>query len=102
MSTTSTTPIEFTVEDGEYRYTGVAACIYHRGSHGQYTSHGWVQGDPPYVEAVDVVLFKVERDCWGFWLKVEMTDEAEGLAKLDAVKCVNNDEDWQVKALENF
>lgn len=104
MSTTATTPIEFTdIEDGEYRYSGVAQCIYHRGSMDRYSSYGWVQGEPSYVEVVDVVLFKVEHlTPWGFWMTLAMVDDAEPLVKLDAAKAVEADEDWQVVAVDFF
>lgn len=105
MKTTSTAPILFReVEDGEYRYTGIAQCIYHRGSSDRYTSYGWVEGEPEYAEVVDVVLFKVEHlTPWGFWMTLIVdSDDAEALAKLDAAKAVEDDDDWQIEAREQM
>lgn len=100
MSTVVGTPIPFKeIEDGEYRYSGIARCMFHRGSVDRYTSYGWVQGEPSYVEVLDVVLFKVEHlTPWGFWMSLELVDDAEPLIKMDVAKAVEDDEDWQVVA----
>lgn len=105
MKSTATTPIPFRkVEDGEYRYTGIAQGIYRRGSLDRYTSYGWVEGEPDYVEVVDVVLWKVEHlTPWGFWMTLIVdSDDAEALAKLDAAKAAEDDDDWQLEARGYF
>lgn len=97
-----TTTVPFTVEGSESEvYDGVARCKVTAATRDVYTSYGWVQGDPPEVEVLDVVIQKVTvilHGVPGTWA----VDDDEGLErrKLEVRQRLEGNEQFESDAVE--
>lgn len=71
-----TTNALFTVEGSEGEvYEGTTRCRVSPATRDTYTSYGWVQGDPPEVEILDIVIYSVTVTVQGLPFELKYSDD---------------------------
>ena len=96
-----TTTVPFTVEGSESEvYEGVARCKVTAATRDVYTSYGWVQGDPPEVEVLDVVIYSVTVTLHGMPYELKYTEDGFPGLQLEVRQRLEGNEQFESDAFE--
>lgn len=96
-----TTNVLFTVEGSEGEvYEGTTRCRVSPATRDSYTSYGWVQGDPPEVEILDVVIYCVTVTVQGVTCELKYSDDGFRGLLPEVRKRLEGNADFENDALE--